>query len=100
MSFFEHIRIGDIAALQEMLTQNPALLEETDPRGYPPIVLAAYTGNFAVTEFLIQQGVNINAVDAAGNTALMGVCFKGFTRVAQLLLENGASDCLRTYRHY
>ena len=31
------------------------------------------------------------AKDASGNTALMGVCFKGYTNLAQKLIEKGAN---------
>jgi len=33
----------------------------------------------------------IDEKDSSGNTALMGVCFKGFTDIAQLLIEKGAN---------
>ena len=32
----------------------------------------------------------MNAQDAGGNTALMGVAFKGYADIAQLLIEQGA----------
>ncbi|UWX56646.1 ankyrin repeat domain-containing protein [Maribacter litopenaei] len=52
--------------------------------------MATYYNQLEITQFLLESGADINARDAAGNTALMGVCFKGFFEVAKILIENGA----------
>ncbi|HYF01960.1 MAG TPA: ankyrin repeat domain-containing protein, partial [Patescibacteria group bacterium] len=33
---------------------------------------------------------DVNAQDKSGNTALMGVCFKGYPNIAELLITSGA----------
>ena len=38
----------------------------------------------------MQQPQDINTQDASGNTALMGVCFKGYSAIAKLLIKSGA----------
>ena len=40
---------------------------------------------------LLENGADINAQDASGNTALMGVCFKGGLAMADMLIDKGAN---------
>ena len=46
--------------------------------------------NAAATEMLLQHRAKVDAQDASGNTALLGVCFKGNDIIAKLLLDHGA----------
>ena len=75
----------------------PALLqagvdiEVTDAKGYTPLVIASYNGQALATAALLAARAQVDgAADARGNTALMGVCFKGYTEIAQILLDAGA----------
>ena len=43
----------------------------------------------------MEKGANINAQDVAGNTALMGVCFKGYKDIAKKLINAGADVNIR-----
>jgi ankyrin repeat protein len=55
-------------------------------------VMAAKHGDTARVGALLQQGVNINAVDRQfGATALMWASHEGHTDIVRLLLSNGAS---------
>ncbi|MCA8993723.1 MAG: ankyrin repeat domain-containing protein [Planctomycetaceae bacterium] len=40
--------------------------------------------------FLIKQGADINAVDKSGKTAMHGAAFKSWSKLVQVLAENGA----------
>ncbi|WP_223796393.1 ankyrin repeat domain-containing protein [Sphingomonas nostoxanthinifaciens] len=75
----------------------PALLragvdiEACDARGYTPLVIASYNGQESTTELLLQEGASPDgAVDAQGNSALMGVAFKGHVAIARRLIAAGA----------
>ncbi|TXC70629.1 ankyrin repeat domain-containing protein [Sphingomonas ginsenosidivorax] len=75
----------------------PALLaagvdiEATDAKGYTALVLASYNGQQSTTALLLKHGAAVDgAHDAQGNTALMGVCFKGYLPIAQTLIDAGA----------
>ncbi len=75
----------------------PALLaagvdiEVTDAKGYTALVLASYNGQESTTALLLRHGAAVDgAHDAQGNTALMGVCFKGYLPIAQTLIDAGA----------
>jgi hypothetical protein len=75
----------------------PALLragvdiEVTDARGHSPLVLASYNGQAGATALLLAEGARPDGVEGFdGNSALMGVAFKGYDAIAALLLEAGA----------
>ena len=54
-----------------------------------PLRAAAYNGHEAVVRLLIERGVEINAKDDAGRTALMFAARKGHEAVVRLLTERG-----------
>jgi len=86
-SFFEAISSGDLDKIQSLLSQNAELVRAKDQRGFPPLVLATYNGHKQLIEPLLVFGADIDARDASGNTALMGVCFKGNLEIANFLLN-------------
>lgn len=58
-----------------------------DKRGFTPLILAAYNGQGAAVDTLIASGANPCQPDATqGNTAQMGVAFKGDDQLAARLL--------------
>lgn len=62
-----------------------------DADGYTPLILASYNGHDAATAVLLQHGAAVDQPDAVrGNTALMGVAFKGHSAIAERLLAAGA----------
>lgn len=74
-------------AASSLLEKNPALIEQPDPRGFSPLVFATYSNQGEITRLLLEKGAEVDARDANGNTALMGIAFKGFTDLAQLLID-------------
>src|SRR5690606_42090976 len=52
--------------------------------------LASYNNQLEVVRILLEAGADVNLQDSGGNTALMGVCFKGYPKVAELLTSHGA----------
>ena len=51
---------------------------------------AAYTGDTATVQTLLDNGVNVNTQDHDGYTALMWASNKGHTETAKVLLNRGA----------
>lgn len=84
------VRSGNVDALKGLVLYNPDLVNTYDERGFPPIVLAAYNDQSEMVQFLLNHGAIIDARDNSGNTALMGVCFKGYLNIAKLLIDAGA----------
>ena len=53
-------------------------------------VQKAWQGDVAAVSLFLQAGMDPNAIDQKGNTALLLAAKEGHTAVAKLLLENGA----------
>ncbi|WP_052507687.1 ankyrin repeat domain-containing protein [Sphingomonas hengshuiensis] len=61
-----------------------------DARGFTPLILAAYNGHADTLEALIAAGADPCLPDTGqGNTAQMGVAFKGNAAIAARLLKAG-----------
>lgn len=87
---FDAARLGRIDVLPALLIAGTDP-EARDPTGYTPLILATYNGRAATTEHLLRHGVDVDAPDGRrGNTALMGVCFKGYLPFVDRLLLAGA----------
>ena len=46
---------------------------------------------FDIVKAILKEEQDIDNQDASGNTALMGVCFKGYDTIASLLIAHGAN---------
>ena len=58
-------------------------VNEANERGFTPLILAVYNNNKEAAKV-----ANPNVQVKSGNTALMGVSFRGFSEIATLLIEN------------
>jgi len=88
---FDAARLGRDDMIAPLL-QAGADITALDPKGYTPLILASYHGHEAATAALLVQGAPVDQQDCVrGNTALMGVAFKGYTQIAALLLDAGAT---------
>lgn len=84
---FEAARLGRVDMIAPLLKAG-ADIDGTDKRGFTPLILAAYNGQMAAVDALLAQGADPCKPDAAqGNTALMGVAFKGDDAIAARLLK-------------
>lgn len=87
---FDAARLGRTDVIPSLL-QAGARIGDMDSRGYTPLILASYQGHASATSLLIDRGAWVDQPDAKrGNTALMGVAFKGYGEIAELLLGAGA----------
>ena len=80
-------------AVQQKSTQAP--LRQADPASEDLLRQAAYEGNEKNVEALLGMGVNVNAADAEGRTALVFAAFNGHSKILLELLEAGANAELR-----
>ncbi|KAL8686003.1 MAG: hypothetical protein Q9218_007413 [Villophora microphyllina] len=93
---------------QEFLENLPdwilsALLKEgydpqlTDSYGMTPLMYAAFRGNEAVTDILLNiPGIDVNLMDVLGNTALHHAARRQNESIVRLLLQQGIEVNLRT----
>jgi uncharacterized protein len=80
------------------LVRAGANLEDPDPKGYTALILASYNGQGSTTGLLLSLGARVDGGDRErGNTALMGVAFKGYTAIARLLIDGGADVNARNF---
>lgn len=92
---FDAARLGRIDVIPALI-QGGADIAATDAKGYSALILASYNGQEEATALLLACGAPVDQGDAArGNTALMGVAFKGYSVIAKLLLDAGADPHAR-----
>lgn len=86
---FEAARIGRVDMI-EPLVKAGADINGYDARGFTPLILAAYNGQAGTVEALLKAGADACKPDGTqGNSAQMGVAFKGFDAIAARLLKAG-----------
>jgi len=83
---------GNLEGTLNLLQDQPELMNAPDQRGFPPLVLACYSDRYAISKLLLEKGADVNARDGMGNTALMGVAFKGLSDMAILLIREYEAD--------
>ncbi|HUD30034.1 MAG TPA: ankyrin repeat domain-containing protein [Novosphingobium sp.] len=84
---FEAAKLGR-TDLIPLLVGNGADVNAYEARGFTPLILAAYNGQPEAVEALIKAGADPCKPDLnQGNTAQMGVAFKGDDRIAARLLH-------------
>jgi ankyrin repeat protein len=87
---FDAARLGRDEIIPALM-QAGADVAALDGAGHTALILASYHGHEAATALLLDYGAAVDQPDRArGNTALMGVAFKGHVEVAEKLLEAGA----------
>jgi len=89
MTLWAAAKANDVAELERLLAEG-AEIDAKDPRGYSPLMLAAYSGSEAALDFLLARGADPSSADPGGNTVLMGAAFKGYASMVEKLLAAGA----------
>lgn len=88
---FELVKAGDVDGVRDLVAADQSALTAVDERGFPALILSGYLGHEQLTETLLSLGADPDLRDAAGNTCLMGVCFKGSTEIARTLIQHGGN---------
>ena len=78
--FFDSIKKGDLAKVRELLKQDPALMKATTKSGITPILLAVYTHQKPIADFLLVSGTELNIFEASATGRI--------ERVRELLKKN------------
>lgn len=90
IALLEAVRLDDADTVKRLLAQSvsPNLREKTHG---PAIVMAAKLGSFrALAELARAPGIDLEASDSSGQTALMMAAIKGHAPSVKQLLERGA----------
>ncbi|MBH1960044.1 MAG: ankyrin repeat domain-containing protein [Flavobacteriia bacterium] len=86
---FDVARSGTVEEMQQLLKQNPDVINSTNSMGFSPLILACYRGNTNVAKFLIEHVKDINYKSPEG-TALAGLCIRYQKDLAEALLAKKA----------
>ncbi|WP_042260113.1 ankyrin repeat domain-containing protein [Paraburkholderia heleia] len=84
--WFDAARVGRVDILQGLVAAGYPI-DATTREGYTALILAAYRHQGAALDYLLHAGANPCIGDQHGNTALMGVIFKGDTALSERLMK-------------
>ncbi len=108
-AFWRAAQAADLAAMR-LLIGHAADPKIPSNEGDTPLMLAAgvgWAGNFTRTapttafeavEYCLELGLDVNAQDVTGYTALMGAAWRGDNELVRLLVARGAKLDARTHR--
>ena len=83
------VRHNDASALDKLIAGG-ADVNELDPNGDAPLVMAAYLGHAEIVRKLLDAGADLRAVDPGMRaTALQAAAYAGRTEAARILIERG-----------
>jgi uncharacterized protein len=89
--FFKAVELNDGRAVQTLL-QRGFDANSRDPKGQTGLFLALRGGSLDVAEVLIKApNLDVNALNEAGESALMMAALKGQPELSQRLIERGAA---------
>jgi hypothetical protein len=96
--FFDAIKQGDLPRVQQLVHINPSILRTRGYLEHTPLIAAMFHGRWDVAEYLMQQkGIDVNAKDIMGRTALYYVCCRGRPlRLLEALVDAGADVTMQT----
>jgi len=97
LNIFEAAATGRTARVRELIAADPALLNAYAPDGFHPLGLAAFFGNTATVEALVQAGANVNqqSREAMKVGALHSAAAARRPDIVEMLLAAGADPNLR-----
>ncbi|MCU8014541.1 ankyrin repeat domain-containing protein [Shewanella sp. SM74] len=105
--FFAAARTGDITVLEHFLDAGFPI-DQRNSQTYTALMVAAYNGQEAATDLLLEHGANACLQDKRGNTAMMGAVIKAEFNIVKRLyakecdanLTNNAGMTLTEFARY
>ena len=83
------VQKNDSLRVQTLIAEG-ANVDELDPNGDAPLVMAAYLGHTDIVRMLLEAGADVTAVDPGMKaTALHAAAYAGRTEAAALLIQHG-----------
>ena len=86
---------GDVAALERFAAQGASLDAPEPGSSTTPLAWAALHGHVGAAAWLLDNGAEVNALNADGSTALHSAAFMGRAEIVRLMLERGADPFAR-----
>ena len=88
---------GELALVKSLVLQKKAAVNKL---GWAPIHYAATNGHLEITQFLMANGAQINALSPSETTPLMMSIGSGNDQLIKYLLDNGADLRMRNHEGY
>jgi len=88
---------GELALVKNLVLQKKAAVNKL---GWAPIHYAATNGHLEITQFLMANGAQINALSPSETTPLMMSIGSGNDQLIKFLLDNGADLRMRNHEGY
>jgi ankyrin repeat protein len=88
---------GELALVKSLVLQKKAAVNKL---GWSPIHYAATNGHLEITQFLMANGAQINALSPSETTPLMMSIGSGNDQLIKYLLDNGADLRMRNHEGY
>jgi ankyrin repeat protein len=97
LNIFEAAATGQVDRVRELIAADPALLNTYAPDGFHPLGLAAFFGNKATVEVLLQAGADVNqqSRESMKVSALHSAAAARRPDIVEMLLAKGANPNLR-----
>jgi|TARA_B100000768_G_scaffold115488_1_gene106910 ankyrin repeat protein len=87
---FGSIEDGDAEEFAACLAQNPECIKETNKNGWTPLHQAAFSGELAMLNTLVEKGLDVNAVCKDGDTPVHYAACQGEKECVEALAAAGA----------
>jgi ankyrin repeat protein len=102
LSFFESCAIGDLDSVRASLKLDQSLATRWHPSGLSALHFAAFSGNAATVQVLLEYGADVDARarNSFLNTPLQVALLPGNEATARLLLDRGADPLVRQERGF
>ncbi|MHC9540601.1 MAG: ankyrin repeat domain-containing protein [Vulcanimicrobiota bacterium] len=81
---------GDILAMKELLNSKNVRIDEREPGGMTPLIIASMHGRKNMAAYLLSRGADVSIHDICGRSALFWAARYGAPDVVRLLVENRA----------
>jgi len=89
------VKHGDLDRVKLILTSNPNLIDTPDIIGHTPLSLSATYAYWDIFQYLLEAGANVNIITKSNTTIAHSVCQHNRPDMLELLLQKGASPCLK-----
>lgn len=90
IDFHSAIKHGDFELVKKLLSNNPALIDQPDREGWPPLILACIYSSDEIVRFLVKNNASINHGNKYKATAIMHAAYRNRIEIVRLLLDKGA----------
>ena len=94
-ALLHHACEGEIGACERLLAGGVSVNAAPSSNGLTALHLCAHHGAKDAARFLIEQGADVDCVDAAGYTPLLSAAANGHDQIVAILIERGAAHTHR-----